>query len=228
MAAGMAHELSQPLTAIVAYGRGCLRLLAEPQPDPEKLKAGAREVVQQAERAGDVLVRLRDFVHQGASRRQFVAVRPLIDAAVNLVALEAAHAQVTITVSADPDLPLVFADNVQIEQVILNLLRNAVDALVVAEAEEKRILVEARRRGAAHVEISVTDSGPGIPEQLREKIFDPFVTTKPRGMGMGLSISQTFIEAHGGALRLAPDRDGGATFVFDLPTPPAEMRNNAG
>jgi len=228
MAAGMAHELSQPLTAIIAYSRGCLRLLANNAADPKLLKAGVREIVRQAERASDVLVRLRDFVDQGASRRQFVAVSELIDAAVALATHEAAPAQVEIAVTADPDLPLAFVDNIQIEQVILNLFRNAIDSMAAAGVEHKRIVVEARRQGAADVRISITDNGPGIAAEMQERIFEPFVTTKARGMGIGLAISQAFVEAHGGHLRLVPSRGAGASFVFDLPTTPAEMNNDAG
>ena len=217
MAAGMAHELSQPLTAIIAYGRGCLRLLAGPTPNPERLKEGATEIVQQAERAADVLHRLRDFVRPGPSRQRFVAVKQLIDAAVGLAMVEAKQTKVEITVQADPDLPLVFADNIQIEQVLLNLLRNAIDAMATAEVTERRIVVAAQRN-AGGVWISVTDTGPGISDELRERILEPFVTTKPRGMGMGLSISRSIIEAHGGRLRVLHSDSSGAIFGFELPT----------
>jgi C4-dicarboxylate-specific signal transduction histidine kinase len=226
MAAGMAHELSQPLTAIVAYGRGCLRLLAKPTLDPGLLKEGVQEVVQQAERAGDVLVRLRDSVRRDVSRRRFVAVRPLIQAAVALAATEAMQSQVDVVVRADPDLPLVLADNIEIEQVLLNLLLNAIDAMVVAETQRRSIVVEARRKGGDAVEISVADTGPGISDELKDKIFESFVTTKPRGMGMGLSISRHIIEAHGGSLRVLCNGNVGATFTFELPTTVSEGNSN--
>ena len=227
MAAGMAHELSQPLTAIIAYGRGCLRLLAKPAPDPGLLKEGIQEVVQQAERAGDVLIRLREAVRRDASRQRFVAVRPLIQAAVALAAREAMQSQVDVIVRADPDLPLVLADNIEIEQVLLNLLLNAIDAMVAAETQRRSIVVEARRKGGSAVEISVADTGPGISDELKEKIFESFVTTKPRGMGMGLSISRHIIEAHGGSLRVLCSGSVGATFTFELPTSISEGGSDA-
>ncbi len=227
MVAGIAHELSQPLTAIGAYGQGCLRLLAAPTCDAEMLKEGVRGVVQQAERAGEVLIRLRDFVRQGASRRRFVAVRPLIDAAVALIAFEAAHVQVEIAVQVDPNLPLVFADDIQIEQVILNLLRNSMDAMICANVTHARAVVAAHGTANGTVEISVTDNGPGVGDASKENIFQPFVTTKPWGMGMGLSISRTIVEAHGAELRLAPSQSAGATFTFELPTTAIGMQVDA-
>jgi two-component system, LuxR family, sensor kinase FixL len=184
--------------------------------------------VQQAERAADVLIHLRDFVRPGPSRRHFVAVRPLIDIAVGLAMIEAMQTKVEITVHADPGLPLVFADNIQIEQVLLNLLRNAIDAMVTAEVTQRRIVVNARRKDAGSVEISVADTGPGISDELREIILEPFVTTKPRGMGMGLSISRSIVEAHGGSLRSLRSNGSGAIFAFDLPVHDIEGNVHAG
>ena len=182
----------------------------------------------QAERAADVLIHLRDFVRPGPSRQRFVAIMPLIDATVGLAMIEATQTNVEITVHAGPDLPLVFADNIQIQQVLLNLLRNAIDAMVTAEVEERRIVVQARRKGAGKVEVSVADTGPGISDGLREKILEPFVTTKPRGMGMGLSISRSIVEAHGGSLRTLHSDSSGAIFVFDLPIYDSEGNTDAG
>lgn len=218
MAAGIAHELSQPLTAIIAYGRGCLRLLRQAEPDAVMLNEGVSEAVQQAERAADILTRLREFVRFGAARRHVVDVRPMIDTVVGLAAIEAAQAEVEIGVTAEPDLPGVFADSIQIEQVIFNLVRNAIDAMVTNGITRKSISIDARRKGEDAVEIAVADTGPGIAEEVRDQIFEPFVTTKPRGMGMGLSISRSIIEAHGGTLRLQRSGSSGAVFAFDLPT----------
>jgi PAS domain S-box-containing protein len=218
MAGALAHELSQPLTAIAAYARGCLRLLAGRVPEPETLYEGVSEVVQQAERAGDVLGRLREFVRDGASQRTFIEVRPLIDAAVGLVGGEAMQNEVEIVARVDPGLPPVFADHIEIEQVLLNLLRNAMDAIATADSEKRLIVLEARCISGCTVEISVADSGPGVIEEVANRLFQPFVTTKPEGMGMGLSLSRSIVEAHGGRLRMLRNVDAGATFVFDLPT----------
>jgi len=218
MAGALAHELSQPLTAIAAYARGCLRLLAGRAPEPATIYEGISEVVQQAERAGDVLGRLREFVRGGAWRRAFVEVGPLIDAAVSLARIEAIQNEVEIEARIDPDLPPVLADHIQIEQVLLNLLRNAIDAIAAADSPERLIVVEAHCKGGRTVQISVADSGPGVIPEVANRLFEPFMTTKPEGMGMGLSISRSIVESHGGRLQMLQRVDSGATFVFDLPT----------
>jgi two-component system sensor kinase FixL len=228
MAAGLAHELSQPLTAITAFARGCLRLLAAPAPDPALLHEGVTEVVQQAERAGDVLDRLREFVRGGENLRALTVVAPLIDAALSLVHMEAMQQEIEIEARIDPGLPPIVADRVQIEQVLLNLLRNAMDAMETASAERRLIVIEARRKGTRAIEISVADSGPGVAAEVTDTIFEPFVTTKPDGMGMGLSISRSIIESHGGSLRMARGVRCGGIFSFDLPSAEAEASTDAG
>jgi PAS domain S-box-containing protein len=228
MAAGLAHELSQPLTAIAAYARGCLRLLAGSVPEPAQLHEGIAEVVQQAERAGDVLDRLREFVRGGEFRRALTELKPLVDAAVSLTRMEAMQQQVEIKAKIDPGLPAVLADRVQIEQVLLNLLRNAMDAMEAANTERRSIVIAARRKGNRAVEISVADSGPGVAGEVSDTIFEPFVTNKPFGMGMGLSISRSIVESHGGRLRMARSARSGAIFIFDLPTAEAGASTDAG
>jgi two-component system sensor kinase FixL len=222
MAAGLAHELSQPLTAIIAYGRGCLRLLAAPVAEPALLSEGIKEIVQQAERAGDVLDRLREFVRGGEFLRALTEIKPVIDAAVSLVHSEAMQHDVEIDATIDPGLPVVLADPVQIEQVLLNLLRNAMDAMAAANTERRSIIVKVRRSDKHAIEISVADSGPGVAAEMMGAIFEPFTTTKPLGMGMGLSISRAIIEAHGGNLGMGRGTGSGAIFIFTLPT--AETR----
>jgi PAS domain S-box-containing protein len=228
MAAGLAHELSQPLTAIIAYARGCLRLLAGSEPEPALLHEGVAEVVQQAERAGDVLDRLREFVRGGEFRRTLTEVKPLINAAVALARTEAIQHGVEIEAKIDPALPVVLADQVQIEQVLLNLLRNAIDAMEAANSERRSIIVEAHRNSKHAIEVFVADSGPGIAAEVAETLFEPFTTTKPLGMGMGLSISRAIIESHGGSLRMVRGLGSGAVFAFDMPTAPAEANSDAG
>jgi response regulator receiver domain-containing protein/histidine kinase/DNA gyrase B/HSP90-like ATPase len=164
----LAHELSQPLTAITAYARGCLRLLAgsAPEPAPAPVHEGLMEVVQQAERAGDVLDRLREFLRGGEFRRALTEVKPLVDAAVSLTRTEAMQQQVEIKAKIDPGLPAVLADRVQIEQVLLNLRRNAMDAMEAANTERRSIVIEARRNSEHAIEISVADSGPGVAAEV--------------------------------------------------------------
>ena len=227
MAAGLAHELSQPLTAITAYARGCLRLLAGSAREPALLHEGMAEVVQQAQRAGDVLDRLREFVRGGEYRRAVTKVRPVIDAAMSLARIEAMQQGVEIEARIDPGLPPVLADRIQIEQVLLNLLRNAMDAMEAANTERRSITVGARRKSNRAVEISVADSGPGVAAEVTDTIFEPFVTTKPLGMGMGLSISRSIVESHGGKIRMARSLRSGAIFVFDLPSAEVEASADA-
>jgi PAS domain S-box-containing protein len=228
MAGALAHELSQPLTAIAAYARGCLRLLAGPVPEPETLYEGVSEVAQEAERAGDVLGRLREFVRGGEPRRAFVEVGPLIHAAVGLARAEAMQNEVEIDVQVDPGLPLVLADHIQIEQVLINLLRNAIDAIATTDRQQRLIVVEAHRKIGDTVQISVADSGPGVIAEMANRLFEPFLTTKPEGMGMGLSISRSIVESHGGRLRTFQSVGSGATFLFDLPSGGHELGRHAG
>ena len=228
MAAGLAHELSQPLTAIAAYARGCLRLSTGSVTEPALLHEGIAEVVQQAERAGDVLDRLREFVRGGEYRRTLTEIEPLIGAVLGLTRTEAMQRAVEIEARIDPGLPAVLADRVQIEQVLVNLLRNAMDAMEVADSGRRSIVVAVRRSSSRAVEISVADSGPGVATEVADTIFEPFVTTKSNGMGMGLSISRSIVESHGGRLRMARNVRSGAMFNFDLPTAEAEAIGDAG
>jgi two-component system sensor kinase FixL len=228
MAAGLAHELNQPLTAIAAFGRGCLRLLAAPTGEPAMLQQGVSEIVQQAERAGDVLSRLREFMRGGARRPALVGVGSLIDAAVSLAQIETTQHPLDIEVDIEPDLPPVMVDPIQIEQVILNLVRNAIEAMGTVTTKQSSIIVAAHRNNSRTIEISVADTGPGVSEELVAKIFEPFVTTKPLGMGMGLSISRSMVESHGGHLWVATTAGSGSIFAFDLPTEGALPNNVAG
>ena len=222
MASALAHEVNQPLTAIVAYARGCLRLLQMPTPEPAMLYEGIASVLEQGERAGEIICRLREFVCSGESRRTTVEVSKFIEAGVALAQVEATQNGVTIKVRLAQGLPPVRADRIQIEQVLLNLLRNATEALLADTCERREILIEARRPGDDVVEITVGDTGPGVAEDVVAHLFDPFVTTKEHGMGLGLSISRSIIEAHGGRLRLVP-RSGGALFALTLPTSDAKL-----
>jgi PAS domain S-box-containing protein len=228
MAGALAHELSQPLTAIAAYARGCLRVLGGTAPEPETLYEGVSEVAEQAERAGDVLGRLREFVRGGEPQRARVEVGPLIHAAIGLARAEATQNEVEIDARLESGLPPVLADHVQIEQVLLNLLRNAIDAIATADSQQRLIVVEGHCNSHRTVEVSVTDSGPGISADVANRVFEPFATTKPEGMGMGLSISRSIVESHGGNLRMLRPVGSGATFVFDLPADGHEHSRHAG
>jgi len=217
MASALAHELNQPLTAIAAYGRGCLRLLRQPAPEPLLMKEGVGQIVEQAERAGDIISRLREFVTAGTTQRSVVSVETLVEGAVALAQIEATQNGVEIRVHVAPNLPRVLADRIQIEQVLLNLLRNGMEAVLTNGASERLLSVDARETSSQAIEVSVADTGPGVAKELEDRLFEPFVTTKPLGMGLGLSISRSIIEAHDGQLRLISKAGAGAVFAFDLP-----------
>jgi two-component system sensor kinase FixL len=215
MASSLAHELNQPLTAIMAYAQGCRRLLGGVAGVPDPVRAGFDAVVQQAERAGAIIQRLREFLREGTARRSTVAVDEIVREALGLAEIEAAQNAVAVRVEIAPDLPMVVVDRIQIEQVLVNLVRNAVDAIVESACPERDILITAGRRDEL-VEICVADTGPGVSPEIAERLFQPFVSSKPRGMGLGLSISRTIIEAHQGTLSWQK-RDRGAAFLFTLP-----------
>jgi two-component system sensor kinase FixL len=225
MASALAHEMNQPLTAIVAYARGCLRLLRTPRPEPSMLLEGIDRIVEQGERAGEIINRLREFMRSGESHQTTVEVVEIVEAAAALAQVEATQNGVGITVRLDECLPPILVDRIQIEQVLLNLLRNATEAVVAANCEQRKILIEARRIDEDTIEITVADTGPGIAADIEPRLFHPFVTTKDHGMGLGLSISRSIIEAHGGSLRLVA-RTGGALFALTLPTSYSEGREH--
>jgi two-component system sensor kinase FixL len=226
MASALAHELNQPLTAIAAYARGCLRVLRQSTPDV--LEEGIQEVVHQAERAADVIARLREFVRTGSLHRTVVDVRDLLDGALALVRAEATESGIEIETRVPARITPVLVDRIHVEQVILNLVRNAMDAVALPSSATRRIILDARQTSAHTVEITVADSGPGIPADVAARLFHPFVTTKPGGMGLGLSISFSMIEAHGGQLRLIKNTTSGAAFAFELPVPAAQERADVG
>jgi PAS domain S-box-containing protein len=216
MASAFAHEINQPLMAITTYARGCLRLLKHAGFDLDIVREGIEQVVMQAERAGDIIGRLRDFVRTGSGRREVVDVKALIETTLSLAKIEIAQNAIEVQRRLAPNLPPVAVDRVQIEQVLNNLLRNAIDALLVSGGDRRAIAVGAEIVNGS-VEITLSDSGPGIADEIRGRIFEPFVTTKADGMGMGLAISRSIVEAQGGHLRLVATGEGGTRFAFDLP-----------
>ena len=217
MAATLAHELNQPLVAISNYTRGCQRLLARAGPEaiPETMEA-LDKAAEQALRAGQIIRRLREFVARGETEKRVEPVARLVEEAAAL-ALVGAHEQgLTTHVALDPRAGSVLADRVQVQQVLVNLMRNAREAM--QHSERRELTVEARAIGRKTVEVAVSDTGPGIADEVAGRLFQPFVTTKASGMGVGLSICRTIVEAHGGRLAVERNIDGGATFRLTLPT----------
>ncbi len=215
MASTLAHELNQPLSAIANYMKGSRRLLEGADDErTQKVRDALDKAGEQALRAGDIIRRLRDFVSRGETERRVENIGKLVEEASALALVGAKELGVRVVFQFDPEVELVMADRVQIQQVLLNLMRNAVEAM---EASKRRELLLATRAGEdAMAEVSVTDTGPGISQEIAGQLFQPFVTTKRHGMGVGLSISRTIIDAHGGRIWVEPNPGGGTAFRFTL------------
>jgi len=215
MASALAHELNQPLSAIANYLKGAKRLLADRADDDSNTVRGAMDkAAEQSLRASQIIRRLRDFVARGESERRVESVNKLIEEASALALVGAKEHGVRVRMQIDPAYDLILADKVQIQQVLLNLFRNAIES--VAQGTRRELLVVSRPVANGMVEVSVADTGPGVSPDIAEQLFQPFVTTKPQGMGVGLSISRTIIEAHGGQIWTEPNPGGGAVFKFTL------------
>ena len=215
MAAALAHELNQPLTATANYVRAALRLLGAPEPNLDRIRQAMNLAVDQTLRSGEIIRRLRSFVARGEVLRQSQSVAILIEEASGLALVGAKERGIKVLISMDPDLPEALVDRVQIQQVLLNLIRNAMEAMDGCAARDLTIGASPR---TDHVLVSVADTGVGVPPEIEAKLFQPFVTTKPEGMGIGLSVCRTIIEAHSGRLWMEPNPGGGSVFRFTLPT----------
>jgi len=218
MASGLAHELNQPLAAIANYSRGCLRRIRAGNDSPGELAQAMEQVCSQAERAGDIIRSLRKFVRKDEHRARPVDLRAVLREAMLIAEPEARQHQVRVTVDIVAGLPLFMGDAIQIEQVILNLARNAVEAMGEVAPEQRHLGIRAfpDERGVANLEIR--DAGPAVPRETFNLIYEPFYTTKANGMGMGLPICRSIVEAHGGGLLAFYNEPGpGLTFRFDLP-----------
>ncbi|GJD77403.1 sensor protein FixL [Methylobacterium gregans] len=216
MASALAHELNQPLGAIANYTKGCRRLLARPGPEAiAKTVEVLGKAAEQALRAGQIIRRLREFVARGETERRVEPVARLIEEASALALVGAREQGIVARVVVDPRVGSVLADRVQVQQVLVNLLRNAREAM--QQGDRRELTVEARPIGGETVEIAVSDTGPGIAAEVADRLFQPFVTTKRSGMGVGLSICRTIVEAHGGRLDVERNGTGGATFRLTLP-----------
>ena len=214
MASALAHELNQPLSAIANYMKGSVRLLDRDAPDIPKIKAALASAGDQALRAGQIIRRLRDFVARGETERRIESLTQIVEEAAALAMVGAKEHGVRLRFAIDPEVGQVLADKVQIQQVLLNLIRNAVDAMIGEPV--RNLVVGAVTRPDDMVEVSVSDTGPGISPKIADQLFQPFITTKQQGMGVGLSISRTIIEAHGGRIWVEANDGGGAVFRFTL------------
>ena len=215
MASALAHELNQPLSAIANFLKGSKMLLDRDEVPLERVSQAVDRAADEALRAGEIIRRLRDFVARGETERRIESLPKLIEEASALALVGAKEHGVRVRFDFSPDVDLVLADKVQIQQVVLNLIRNAVDAMADAPRRELTVTVTAVDGDMAQVKVA--DSGPGISPEIARQLFQPFITTKRTGMGVGLSISRTIVEAHGGRIQAEPNEGGGAVFRFTVP-----------
>ena len=216
MASSIAHELNQPLAAIANYCMGCVSRLSGGEARQEELLGAMVKASAQAERAGKIIRRVREFVNKREPSRAPVTLVEVVGDAIEFALLDARKVGVEIHVDVPPDLPPVFVDRVMIEQVVMNLVKNGVEAMSPPEAG-RELTVSARADGERGVELAVADRGKGFAADDAERLFAPFYTTKPEGMGMGLSICRSIVEFHGGRLWAQPNPGGGSVFRFTLP-----------
>ena len=217
MVATFAHEINQPLAAVVNYARGAMRRLRAGSVAPDELVEVFEQLCGQAERASEIVRRASRFVRTGDLTRVSNDINRLVKRVASLTQADARRKGVAIEFDLAEKLPSVRVDTLQIEQVVLNLMRNGIEAMADARSPHSTLAVRTAMAGDAALEVAISDCGPGIAEDVADKIFEPYFTTKPEGMGMGLSISRTLVEAYGGRLWVRRNDDGGATFHFTLP-----------
>jgi signal transduction histidine kinase len=214
----IAHEVNQPLAAVVTNAEASLRWLDKEPPDLPEVRRAAERMIRDAKRGSAVIARTRAFLARGKGERVLIEVKDLIAEAVSLVEAEARAHEVTLRVHTSGELSPVLADRVQLQQVMVNLLINAIDAMRDVASALRLLTLDADSHGSHAVVFTVRDSGPGIDAPARQRIFDAFYTTKPDGLGLGLSISRSIVEAHGGRIWATPNADRGETFHFTIPT----------
>ena len=218
LAASIAHEVNQPLAAIVTNANAGQRWLAADPPNTAEVEASLKRIVRDGERASEIVKRIRTFVKKGSPHTATPEdLNNLVDEVFGLVRDASSRHQVEIRSELGRGLPTVNADRVQLQQVVLNLVMNAIDAMRDVHDGPRRLTVRTRAEEPSQVVVSISDTGIGVGEDLTDRLFEPFYTTKASGMGMGLSVSRSIVESHGGRLWASVNRGPGATFTFTLP-----------
>ncbi len=217
MATALAHELNQPLAAVVNFCRGSVRRIKSGKWNAAELVKALDEAGAEAERAGQIVHGIRSFVRKLEPKTGPEDINAIVRATMNLAGAEVRENEVTLRLDLADGLPPVVVDATEIEQVVLNLLRNGIEAMMESRVRDRKLTTRTSMGSDGSVEVGVSDKGPGLPAELGSRVFEPFISTKPGGMGMGLSISRTIVEAHGGTISANANDGGGATFRFTLP-----------
>jgi C4-dicarboxylate-specific signal transduction histidine kinase len=218
LTAAIAHEINQPLSAVVIGGRACLRWLAKEPPDVEEARSAIKGMIDSGILAGEVISRLRAMMKKSPAHRELLNINDAILSVIALISTEAQRNRIVLRTELSNNLPLILGDRIQLQQVILNLVMNAIEAMRGCDQSEREVFVISRKDGFNGALVEVQDSGAGLAGVALDRLFDAFYTTKPDGMGIGLAVSRTIIESHGGQLRVLPDVSKGAVFQFRLPT----------
>ena len=216
LAASLAHELSQPISGAITNANVCLRKLGRDQPDLEELRVAVTRIVRDAQRAAEIIKRIRSQFEKGASNREVIDVNEIIRETVALLRDETVRQNIIVRMELAADLPQIVGDRVQLQQVAMNLIVNSIEAMKDVDGI-RELIIRSQRTENEQILVSFSDTGVGLPSQLANQIFDPFFTTKPHGTGMGLRISRSIIETHGGRLWADSSPGRGATFHFNLP-----------
>jgi len=218
MVASIAHEVTQPLTGIVTNGNACLNWLRNTTPNVDKAQGAVERIIRDGERANEVIQEIRSLVKKTPAQKTLLDIDDLIRKTIALTAGEIASHQVQLETDLAPDIPEIAGDRVQLQQALLNLIVNAIEAMDSVRERPRRLLIRSERQEEpCGVTVTVQDSGVGLDQHKRNRVFDAFFTTKPQGLGMGLSICRTIVSTHGGRLLARSNADHGATFEFTLP-----------
>jgi C4-dicarboxylate-specific signal transduction histidine kinase len=218
MISGLAHEINQPLTAISSYADSCLHLLEGDTDKQNQVPHILKQVGNQAQRAANIIRHLRDFVSKSTPHREPTNLGDIVQLAVNMMRNDFRENDITLDIQTQANMPLIIADAIQLEQVALNLLRNACEAMGSMQniQQPRHLHIALDNPNTTHARIAISDTGPGIDPDITKKISTPFFSTKSNGMGLGLAISRTIVEDHGGKLTHKTNSEGGATFIFTL------------
>jgi C4-dicarboxylate-specific signal transduction histidine kinase len=217
MTASIAHEINQPLAAVVNNASACLRWLAGQPPNLEEARQSAALVIADGHRAGEIISRIRALVKKAPPRKDWLDINETILEVIALARSEVQGNRVALQIQLSDELPLVLGDRIQLQQVILNLVMNGIEAMSAVTDRSRDLLIRSCQYESDKVLVEVQDSGIGLESESLDHLFTAFFTTKPKGMGMGLAISRSIIEAHGGRLWASPNDGPGATFQFTLP-----------